>query len=66
MTTDGDPSDCVVLALLDLILVRLDLLVSGVNPTANLGFDDTYSGTVTAAMEVAKYVWNLDLKKGIF
>ena len=51
LTTDGAPSDCVALALLGLIPVGLDLLVSGINPTANVGFDVTYSGTVTAAME---------------
>jgi 5'-nucleotidase len=31
----------------------VDVLVSGINPTANLGHDVTYSGTVTAAMEGA-------------
>jgi 5'-nucleotidase len=31
----------------------IDLVVSGINPNANLGHDVTYSGTVTAAMEAA-------------
>jgi 5'-nucleotidase len=52
-TTDGAPSDCVNLAVLGLIEEKLDLVVSGINPLANLGHDVTYSGTVTAAMEAA-------------
>jgi 5'-nucleotidase len=50
-TSDGAPSDCVALALLGLIEEQVDLVVSGVNPHANIGHDVTYSGTVTAAME---------------
>ena len=30
---------------------KVDLVVSGINPNANVGHDVTYSGTVTAAME---------------
>jgi 5'-nucleotidase len=48
--TDGAPSDCVALALLGLI-DPTDVVVSGINPHANLSHDVTYSGTVTAAME---------------
>ena len=50
LTTDGAPSDCVALALLGLV-EKVDLVVSGINPNANIGHDVTYSGTVTAAME---------------
>lgn len=50
LASDGAPSDCVALALLGL-MDDLDLVVSGINPNANLGHDVTYSGTVTAAME---------------
>jgi 5'-nucleotidase len=50
-TTDGAPSDCVALALLGLIEEPVDLVISGINPHANVGYDVTYSGTVTAAME---------------
>ncbi len=50
LATDGAPSDCVALALLGLI-DPTDLVVSGINPTANISHDVTYSGTVTAAME---------------
>ncbi len=49
--SDGAPSDCVALPLLGLIEEQIDLVVSGINPNANLGHDVTYSGTVTAAME---------------
>jgi len=48
--SDGAPSDCVALALLGLVS-DIDIVVSGINPHANLGHDITYSGTVTAAME---------------
>jgi 5'-nucleotidase len=48
--SDGAPSDCVALALLGLVK-DVDLVVSGINPNANIGHDVTYSGTVTAAME---------------
>ncbi len=55
--TDGAPSDCVALALLGFVLEKIDIVVSGINPNANLGHDVTYSGTVTAAMEAA--IWGL-------
>jgi len=57
LATDGAPSDCVALAVLGLVSQKIDLLISGINPTANLGHDVTYSGTVTAAMEGA--IWGL-------
>lgn len=50
LATDGAPSDCVSLALLGLI-DPVDLVVTGINPHANIGYDITYSGTVTSAME---------------
>jgi 5'-nucleotidase len=53
LASDGAPSDCVALALLGLITEKIDLVVSGINPNANLGHDVTYSGTVTAAMEAS-------------
>jgi 5'-nucleotidase len=55
LASDGAPSDCVALALLGLVESPLDLVISGINPNANLGHDVTYSGTVTAAMEAA--IW---------
>ncbi len=56
LASDGAPSDCVALAMLGLI-PDLDLVVSGINPNANLGHDVTYSGTVTAAMEAV--IWGI-------
>jgi len=50
-TSDGAPSDCVALAILGVLDETYDLVVSGINPNANIGHDVTYSGTVTAAME---------------
>ena len=49
--SDGATSDCVALPLLGLIEEPIDIVVSGINPNANVGHDVTYSGTVTAAME---------------
>jgi len=51
--SDGAPSDCVALALLGFIREKIDVVVSGINPNANIGHDVTYSGTVTAALEAA-------------
>lgn len=48
---DGTPTDCVMLAVRDLLGQRPDLVVSGINPGANLGDDVTYSGTVAGAYE---------------
>jgi 5'-nucleotidase len=53
LACDGAPSDCVALGVLGLISPKIDLVVSGINPLANVGHDVTYSGTVTAAMEAA-------------
>jgi 5'-nucleotidase len=53
LTTDGAPSDCVAIALLGMVEQPIDLVISGINPNANVGHDVTYSGTVTAAMEAA-------------
>ncbi len=53
LSSDGAPSDCVALALMGVIKYPIDIVVSGINPNANIGHDVTYSGTVTAAMEAA-------------
>ena len=57
VSSDGAPSDCVALALLGYFEDKIDLVVSGINPMANLGHDVTYSGTVTAAMEAI--IWDV-------
>ena len=51
-SVDGTPTDCVLVALHELMTDRpADLVLSGVNNGVNLGEDVTYSGTVAAAME---------------
>jgi 5'-nucleotidase len=50
-SVNGTPSDCVTLAVKQLIRVPPALVVSGINRGANLGDDVTYSGTVSAALE---------------
>lgn len=45
------PPDCVALALLGVVEQRPDMVVSGINHGANLGYDVFYSGTVAAAVE---------------
>ena len=48
---DGTPTDCVLLAINELLAPRPDVCVSGVNHGPNMGEDVLYSGTVAAAME---------------
>ena len=51
---DGTPTDCVNLAVLNLLKdKRPDIVVSGINFGPNLGDDVTYSGTISAAFEGA-------------
>ena len=47
----GTPTDCVHLALSGLLDDEPDIVISGINNSANLGDDVIYSGTVSAAME---------------
>lgn len=48
---DGTPTDCIVLAINEILKCKPDLVVSGINRGANLGEDVHYSGTVSAAKE---------------
>jgi 5'-nucleotidase len=52
-TVDGTPTDCVTLALNQILPQdeRPDICCSGINHGANMGDDATYSGTVAGAME---------------
>ena len=50
---DGTPTDCVMLAVAELLGHRPDVVLSGINHGPNLGDDVLYSGTVAAAMEAA-------------
>jgi len=47
----GTPTDCVHLALAGMLEHEPNIVVSGINTSANLGDDVIYSGTVAAAME---------------
>jgi 5'-nucleotidase len=50
---DGTPTDCVNIAITQVLKRLPDLIVSGVNKGWNLGDDVTYSGTVSGALEGA-------------
>ena len=47
----GTPTDCVHVAITGMLEREPDMVISGINNTANLGDDVIYSGTVAAAME---------------
>jgi 5'-nucleotidase len=47
----GTPTDCVVLAVNDLMPEKPDLVLSGVNRGHNVGEDVSYSGTVAGALQ---------------
>ena len=51
----GTPADCVKLGVLELLESKPDMLISGINPGANVGVNINYSGTVAAAKEAALY-----------
>ncbi len=51
----GTPADCIKLALLELLNHQPDMVISGINPGANVGINLNYSGTVAAAKEAAQY-----------
>ncbi len=53
-SVEGTPVDCVKLALCELAGdIRPDLVISGINPGANVANNTWYSGTVAAATEAA-------------
>lgn len=47
----GTPADCVKLAIASILDFRPDMVISGINPGANIGVNLNYSGTVSAAKE---------------
>jgi len=49
----GTPADCVKIAMAEVLTVRPDIVVSGINLGANVGINVLYSGTVSAATEAA-------------
>jgi 5'-nucleotidase len=48
---DGTPTDCVIMAVNELLGYRPDFCLSGINHGSNMGEDVLYSGTVADAME---------------
>lgn len=50
-SVEGTPADCVILACGTLFTEPFDLVVSGINPGANLGLDVLSSGTVGGALQ---------------
>jgi 5'-nucleotidase len=50
-SVNGTPTDCVNLAIKQLLTTPPSLVISGINRGLNLGDDVTYSGTVSAALE---------------
>jgi 5'-nucleotidase len=52
-STSGSPADCIYLGTREIMKVKPDLILSGINQGANLGTDVHYSGTVAAAREGA-------------
>lgn len=51
----GTPADCIKLAILEILDTKPDVVISGINPGANVGINLNYSGTVAAAKEAALY-----------
>jgi len=51
----GTPADCIKLALMELLDEKPDLMISGINPGANVGVYVFYSGTFAAAREAPLY-----------
>lgn len=51
----GTPADCVKIAIEELIDLKPDIVISGINDGPNLGNDIIYSGTVAAAVEGSFY-----------
>lgn len=48
---DGTPTDCVIVAVGEVLEHKPDVVLSGINHGPNMGDDVLYSGTVAAAME---------------
>ena len=51
----GTPADCIKFAVLEMLETKPDLVISGINPGANVGVNINYSGTVAAAKEATMY-----------
>lgn len=53
LSVNGTPADCVKIAVRAILEHPPDLIISGINPGANVGTNVLYSGTVSAATEGA-------------
>jgi 5'-nucleotidase len=51
----GTPADCIKMGVLEILDSRPDMVISGINPGANVGVNINYSGTVAAAKEATLY-----------
>ena len=51
----GTPADCIKMGVLEILKSKPDLVISGINPGANVGVNVNYSGTVAAAKEATLY-----------
>ena len=51
----GTPADCIKFGVLEILETKPDLVISGINPGANVGVNINYSGTVAAAKEATMY-----------
>ncbi len=52
---NGTPADCIKIAVIEILDAKPDMVISGINPGANVGVNLNYSGTVSAAKEAALY-----------
>jgi len=52
---NGTPADCIKLGVLEILRCKPDIVISGINPGANVGVNVNYSGTVAAAKEASFY-----------
>ena len=51
----GTPADCIKMGVFEILDSKPDMVISGINPGANVGVNINYSGTVAAAKEATLY-----------
>lgn len=51
----GTPADCIKMGILEILDAKPDMVISGINPGANVGVNINYSGTVAGAKEASLY-----------
>ncbi|HDS30652.1 MAG TPA: 5'/3'-nucleotidase SurE [Firmicutes bacterium] len=66
-STNGTPTDSVLLGIHGIFGEKPDIVISGINSGPNLGYDVTYSGTVAGAMEgVVAGIPSISVSMGAF